>query len=686
MKKILSLLIGCILLVPAGAQSLQDARLSRGMAAVRTASGAHVSWRMLPGDKAGMAFDLYRETDGSRAVKVNREPVRTTSDFMDTGADLTRANRWILRSGGRELASCTLGADAPAGYLEIPVRHPEPRQLFRVTQRNFGATDRENPGDAADTYTYTAGDCSAADLDGDGTPEIILKWEPSNAGVPERTGVTGNTLLDAYRLDGTFLWRIDLGHNVRSTYITTPFVVYDLDGDGCAELVCKTADGTVDGTGQVLGNPRADWRSMDEASPTFGRIEVGPEFLTVFDGRTGRAVDSQKYIPIRYPLDGWGGVGDNDSVDIRPEHYTAGVAYLDGAHPSVFFVRGADGRTVVAAWDYAGGRLTSRWTFDSGERRWGAYSACGSPHVAVADFDGDGCDEICVGAMTVDHTGEGLFSTRLRGGAALHAGALLPGRGGLQVFGLHDTSGALGAFLGTPAMALFDGATGEVLWSLGPGETVGRALAADIDPRHPGAEIWVGKVPEPARRGPGRPGGAPAMMPPGAAPGGQAAGPGGRPGGAAAQPAATAYDGPLRGLYAADGTRIADEAPAFCHFTIYWDADPQAELLDGTTVGKWDWEHGRMQTLLRADGAAAIDGTRGTPCLVGDLLGDWREEAVWISADGSALRIYLTDIPATSRHTTLLDDRMYRLDLVSQNVGYNRPPHLSFDLSSQANE
>ena len=674
---LLSALAGCCLLLSAGAQSLQDTRLGRGLVAVGTDDGAHVSWRMLPGDTPDKVFDLYRETDGGRAVKVNTKAIRTTSDFMDTGADLSRTNRWILKSGGRELAAFTLAGGAPRGYLEIPVQRPEPREIYRVTQRFYGATDRENPGDAAGRYTFNPGDCSAADLDGDGQPEIVLKWEPSNAGMPDRNGLTGNTLLDAYKLDGTLLWRIDLGHNVRSTYISTPFVVYDLDGDGCAELVCKTADGTVDGTGAVLGNPRADWRSMDEASETFGRIQVGPEFLTVFDGRTGRALDSQKYIPIRFPLAGWGGIGGNDNTGTRAEHYTAGVAYFDGQKPSVFFVRGADGRTVVAAWDFAKGKLRSRWTFDSSEKRWGGYSGNGSPQVAVADFDGDGFDEVCVGAMTVDHDGTGLYTTRLRGGSALHAGAFQPGHDAPLVVGLHDTSGEIGAFLGNPALAVFDGATGRVLWSRGPGETAGRALAADIDPRRGGAEVWVGNVPEPARRMPGRPGGAPQGMPPGMAPG--------RAPGAAVQPAARPYEGPLGGLYSIFGEKIAAKGPAACNFVIYWDADPLSELLDGTVISKWDWERGEQKTLLSADGAAAIDGTRGTPCLVGDLLGHWREEAVWAAADGSALRIYLTDIPATSRTTTLLDDRMYRLSLVSQNVGYNSPPHLSYDLQTIIN-
>ena len=709
----------CAALLSASAQTFEGGRLDRGFVGVNTPEGYHLSWRMLVSDKSGASFDIYRETDGGKAVKVNDKAIKTTSDFLDKGADLSKDNRWILKSSGRELASWACKAGKAESYIEIPINKPEGRNIFRITQRSYGTSDSYNPGDEGDAYTFTAGDCSVGDLDGDGQMEIILKWDPSNASTPDKTGVTGNTLLDAYKLDGTQLWRIDLGHNVRSTYATVPFVVYDLDGDGCAELVCKTADGTVDGTGAVLGDPRADWRSMDEASETFGRAVIGPEFLTVFDGRTGKAVDSEKFIPIRFPLDSWGGIGENDNAGIRSENFTAGIAYLDGKTPSVFFTRGGDARTVVAAWKYDGSKLSSVWTFDSKSEGLGAYSGNGNPNVSVADFDGDGADEICVGAMIVDNDGSGLFTTKLRKGIALHAGALVPSRGGIQVFGTHDNSGVIGAFLENPAMAVYDGKTGEILWSKGVGETVGRGVAADIDPRFPGAEMWVGSVDPEARAGrggmmmpmpampqggaPGQPGqggpqGAPGQQPGGPMPqGGQPGGPQGQPGGPMPGPqgggprgmmamsqSLPEYNGALKGIYNGQtGELISSEAPSSCNFTIFWDADPQAELLDGTKISKWDWQHERTETVFEASGVKSINGTKATPCFSGDILGDWREEVIWVDNAEGVLRIYMTPISADNRMTTLLSDRQYRLSLVWQNVGYNQPPHTSFDMNTK---
>lgn len=660
-KTYITLLLLCAALVGASAQQFSAEKLSRGFVGTASRNGYHLSWRMLPADNSGASFDIYRETDGGKAVKLNGKTIKATSDFVDTGADLSKSNRWILKSAGKELASWTAEAGKATPYIEIPVNKPEARDIFRVTQRSFGTSDSYNPGDASDRYSFTAGDCSVADLDGDGELEIILKWNPSNMALPERTGVTGNTILDAYKMDGTQLWRIDLGHNVRSTFASVPFIAYDLDGDGCAELVCKTADGSVDGLGNILGNPRADWRSMDEASETFGRAVIGPEFITVFSGRDGKAIDSQKFIPIRFPLDSWGGIGGNDELGIRSENYTAGVAYLDGKTPSAFFVRGGDARTVVAAWNFDGSRLSSKWTFDSAKPGLGTYSGNGGTSVSVADFDGDGADEICVGAMIVDNDGNGLCTTRLRGGVALHAGALDPSRKGIQVFGIHDNSGVIGAFLENPAMAMFDGKTGEVIWSKGVGETIGRGVAADIDPRSPGAEVWVGAV-DPAATG------RPMRLPPGMAP---------------REPKLPEYDGALKGLYSASGEKLSSAAPSSCNFTIFWDSDPQAELLDGTSISKWDWKRESTDVIFNAEGVKAINGTKAVPCFSGDILGDWREEVIFIDKDETALRIYVSDIEAFNRTTTLLSDRQYRLSLVWQNAGHNQPPHTSFDMESR---
>ncbi|MBP3331381.1 MAG: hypothetical protein J6K90_02270 [Tidjanibacter sp.] len=684
-KSIIATLILTVAASLATAQTFEGEKMSRGFAGIATDNGIHLSWRALPDDKSGMAFDIYRVTGNGKEEKLNKKPIKTTSDFTDTGADKNADNRWILKSGGKELASFSIEGGKALPYINIPISKPAPRTIYRVTTSAFGSSDSGAP--ASDNYTYTANDCSVGDLDGDGELEIILKWDVSNTSTPERTGVTGNTLLDAYKMDGTQLWRIDLGHNVRSTYASIPFVIYDINGDGKAELICKTGDGTVDGEGTIIGNPRADWRSMDEASPTYGRTVVGLEYLTVFDGTTGKAVDSQRYIPTRFPLNSWGGIGENDDVGNRSENYTAGVAYFDGQTPSVFFVRGREGRTVVAAWSFDGEKLTNDWIFDSSKPEWNGYSGNGNTSVTVGDFDRDGKDEVCVGAMIVDNDGNGLLTTKLRGGIALHAGDLIPSRKGLEVFGTHDNSGVIGAFLQGPAMAIYDGATGEVIWDKGAGEIVGRGVAADIDPRHEGAEMWVGAVDPAPTRGRGFFMPQPAPQPTTA----QA-----RPAGAPATPQAAPqprhmpmmqpavlpeYDGALKGVYnGTTGELISDSAPASCNFIIYWDADAQSELLDGTEISKWNWEQAATETIMKAEGVKATNGTKATPCFSGDILGDWREEVVWVDDAEENLRIYMTDIPAENRIPTLMSDRMYRLSLVWQNVGHNQPPHTSYDM------
>ena len=564
-------------------------------------------------DAAGLQFDLYRSSNGGAEVKLNKEPIDRTSDFLDRTVDYTVDNRWTLKATTGEVATWTrLKGEERNPYLSIPICKPEDGEI------------------AGEPFTYTANDCSVGDLDGDGEYEIILKWSPSNSKRPPQRGFTGNTYLDAYKMDGTRLWRIDLGPNVRSGAATTNFLVFDFDGDGCAEICCKTGDGTVDGLGHRIGDAQVDWRTWDKKSPTYGKIVNGPEYLTVFEGRTGKELDSKEYIPTRYPLDGWGGVGGNcgnDNTGGRSDRFTAGVAFLDGKTPSPVMVRGWYGRTVVAAWTFTNGALKHTWTFDSAAPGWETYSGMGNHSVTVADFDGDGCDEICVGAMTVDHDGKGLFTTGLRHGDALHAGRFIPSRQGMQVFGVHENEGDNEIVKRTPAVAMFDGATGEIIWQDGLGQDAGRGVAADIDPRYDGAECWcnIGSL----RRGD-------------------------------------------------TGEIICNRKPDSCNFTIYWDADPLAELLDHVSISKWNWNAESTDLLLKAEGVVSNNGTKGNPCLSGDILGDWREEVIWPSEDQTELRIYSTTIPAVDRRATWMNDRQYRLAIAWQNVAYNQPPHPSF--------
>ncbi|WP_260401993.1 rhamnogalacturonan lyase [Phocaeicola vulgatus] len=604
------LLVGSIF---AFSQPYSGEKLSRGLIGIPTEEGMYFSWRMTLEDAAGLQFDLYRSSGGGAEVKLNKEPIDRTSDFLDRTVDYTVDNRWTLKATTGEVATWTrLKGEKRNPYLSIPVCKPEDGEI------------------AGESFTYTANDCSVGDLDGDGEYEIILKWSPSNSKRPPQRGFTGNTYLDAYKMDGRRLWRIDLGPNVRSGAATTNFLVFDFDGDGCAEICCKTGDGTVDGLGHRIGDAQADWRTWDKKSPTYGKIVNGPEYLTVFEGRTGKELDSKEYIPTRYPLDGWGGVGGNcgnDNTGGRSDRFTAGVAFLDGKTPSPIMVRGWYGRTVVAAWTFTNGALKHTWTFDSAAPGWEAYSGMGNHSVTVADFDGDGCDEICVGAMTVDHDGKGLFTTGLRHGDALHAGRFIPSRQGMQVFGVHENEGDNEIVKRTPAVAMFDGVTGEIIWQDGLGQDAGRGVAADIDPRYDGAECWCN----------------------------------------------------IGGLRRGDtGEIISNRKPDSCNFTIYWDADPLAELLDHVSISKWNWNAESTDLLLKAEGVVSNNGTKGNPCLSGDILGDWREEVIWPSEDQTELRIYSTTIPAVDRRATWMNDRQYRLAIAWQNVAYNQPPHPSF--------
>ena len=604
------LLVGSIF---AFSQPYSGEKLSRGLIGIPTEEGMYFSWRMTLEDAAGLQFDLYRSSNGGAEVKLNKEPIDRTSDFLDRTVDYTVDNRWTLKATTGEVATWTrLKGEERNPYLSIPICKPEDGEI------------------AGEPFTYTANDCSVGDLDGDGEYEIILKWSPSNSKRPPQRGFTGNTYLDAYKMDGRRLWRIDLGPNVRSGAATTNFLVFDFDGDGCAEICCKTGDGTVDGLGHRIGDAQADWRTWDKKSPTYGKIVNGPEYLTVFEGRTGKELDSKEYIPTRYPLDGWGGVGGNcgnDNTGGRSDRFTAGVAFLDGKTPSPIMVRGWYGRTVVAAWTFTNGALKHTWTFDSAAPGWEAYSGMGNHSVTVADFDGDGCDEICVGAMTVDHDGKGLFTTGLRHGDALHAGRFIPSRQGMQVFGVHENEGDNEIVKRTPAVAMFDGATGEIIWQDGLGQDAGRGVAADIDPRYDGAECWCN----------------------------------------------------IGGLRRGDtGEIISNRKPDSCNFTIYWDADPLAELLDHVSISKWNWNAESTDLLLKAERVVSNNGTKGNPCLSGDILGDWREEVIWPSEDQTELRIYSTTIPAVDRRATWMNDRQYRLAIAWQNVAYNQPPHPSF--------
>lgn len=606
-------------IITKGLAQQQLENLDRGLVAVKYGD-AHVflSWRLLKNEPVTTGFNIYRQQKGGQKIKLNSTALTTGTNYTDSTADLSADNTWFVSTAANTFtakgaAAVILSKAAPQQYFSLPIQPPP-----------GGEIDGE-------TFTYTANDASVADLDGDGAYEIILKWEPTNARNPPQTGFTGNQIIDAYKLNGQRLWRIDLGRNIRSGAAYTQFLAYDFDGDGKAEMITKTADGVIDGRGKIIGDSSKDWRTYNKQSGCYGKIVNGPEYLTVFDGQSGAALATVNYIPGRYPLNGWGGTGGNggnDSTGGRADRFTAGVAYLDGKHPSAFFVRGWYGRTVIAAWDWDGHILKSRWTFDSKDGN-NPYSGMANHSVSVADVDDDGKDEICVGAMTVDDNGKGLYTTGLGHGDALHVTKMHPDINAVQVFGIHEIEDTLKT-PPRPGVALFDGKTGKVLFSLGRNVDVGRGVAADLDPRYPGFENWGG------------------------------------PGG-------------LRDL---NGSTISNTVPTSANFVIWWDEDLTRELLDKNRIDKWDWAEDRTINLLTAKDCVANNGSKATPCLSADLFGDWREEVIWRTKDNRELRIYNTVIPTPYRFVTLMQNAQYRTAIAGQNVGYNQPPHPGYYLGA----
>ncbi len=582
--------------------------LTRGVTAVPTPQGDHfVSWRLLADDPDSIAFHVYLQSADGTLKRLTQTALTGATNFVAERQNAAFNATYLVKPvvGGVEGEASQATSVWSNGYLEIPIRPIE---------------------------GYRPGDASVADLDGDGDYEIVIH-QSGRTHDNSHSGLTDKPILDAYDFDGTHLWRIDLGHNIRDGEHYTQFMVYDLDGDGRAEVACKTADGTIDGQGNVIGDDKADWRTLDEQSEAFGRVLTGPEFLTIFDGQTGVALQTVDYVPNREPIDGWGGIGGNggnDNYGNRCDRFLACVAYLDGQRPSLVMCRGVYGRIVLVAWDWKNGQLSQRWMFDSGIGRRpfrdvSPYSGMGGHSLSVADVDQDGRDEIVYQAMVVDDDGTGLYSSGLRHGDAMHMTDMIPDRPGLEVFSVQENEGSTVRFQ-TPGAAMRDAKTGEILWSHSPGVDIPAGLAADIDPRHPGCEAWGG------------------------------------PG----------------GLRSSRGEQIGP-APRTTGFAIWWDGDPLRELLTTSRITKWDWEEGREVTVKELT-AAGRRATGRYPCLVGDIIGDWREEVIVPAPDRKSLRMYTTNMPTELRLRTLMHDPQYRLSIAWQNVVYNKPPHPGFFL------
>ncbi len=574
----------------------QVEKLDRGLISVHTGDGNFVNWRLLVDDAPGTAFNLYRD-----GVLVTSTSV---TNFRDKGASATAG--YTVRPVLNGVEQVTVAAEKPA--LRLAADNP-----VGITASTMDVPIQIPPSGTTPTgesYSYVANDASVGDLDGDGQLDIVLKWDPSNAKDNSQSGYTGNVFVDAYRLNGQRLWRIDLGRNIRAGAHYTQFQVFDYDGDGRAEVAMKTADATRSGTGQVIGNASADFRNSS------GYILSGPEFLTVFRGTDGAILATANFVPPRGTVSSWG-----DSYGNRVDRFLAGTAFVDGSRPSIIMARGYYTRSVISAWDWRNGQLTRRWTFDSNSSTNGsAWTGQGNHQLSVADVDSDGRDEILYGAMAIDDNGNGLWNNRLGHGDAYHVGDLVPSRAGLEVFKVDENTSS-------PADWVADARTGQTIWrSASCGCDNGRGVAGDIWSGNPGAEVWSSAV------------------------------------------------GGLRS--ATSGAQVASRKPSSTNFLIWWDGDNTRELLDGTHIDKYGT--GGDTRLLTGSGVHSNNGTKSTPSLSGDILGDWREEVIWPTSDNRALRIYSTTDSTSISRPALMQNRQYREAIAWQNTAYNQPPHPSF--------
>ncbi|EMI57218.1 rhamnogalacturonan lyase [Rhodopirellula sallentina] len=616
-------------------------RLDRGLVAiVQSNEKVFLSWRMLGLDPTEIRFHLFR-ISGDQEIQLNDSPLQNTwfiDDSWDSSVETTYRviadpktaddkcdNTFTLpaktspakTSPAKTSPAETLPANAEARKcLEIPLQQPEP-----------GTTPDGKE------YQYTANDVTVADLNGDGSYEYILRWEPTNTwggGHPNRH--TGPVLIDAYTLDGEHLWRINLGTNINASAHITQMNAYDLDGDGRAEIALKTADGTIDGRGNVIGEGDRDYRGAN------GVVLRGPEYLTLFDGLTGAKLDTQSFIPQRHPdthsptrdqiWDVWG-----DNYGGRMDRFNSCIAYLDGVHPFLVTARGyyhgkkRGGRTCIAAWQWKNHQLENVWVFDTlGHPELAGYIGQGNHQVSVADLDGDGRDEIVFGGCAIDDDGSGLYTTELGHGDALHVTDMDPQKPGLEVFDIHEGTAH-------DAGIEFRASDGSAIWKKHPHRDVGRGVAFDIDPEHNGFEFW-----------------------------------------------STASNK----LFNVRGETISDKKPRWTNMGIWWDGDLLRELVNGTIIDKWDWQQRTNQRLLTAYRdpyfASQNNGTKANPCLIADVLGDWREELILRSNDNTRLMIFVSTIPTQYRLRTLMHDPHYRVSVDWQNVGYNQPAHTGFYL------
>ncbi|MBQ7014468.1 MAG: RICIN domain-containing protein [Oscillospiraceae bacterium] len=560
--------------------------LDRGITAVNTGSGMLVSWRFLANDPDSAVFKLYRND-----TLIYTSNAGDATCYLDAGGSASSTYRVETYNGESRIGNDVCSMNSNGSYFDVPLKKPG--------------------------SVYTPNDCSVGDVDGDGEYELFVKWDPSTSKDNSQKGKTDPCIIECYKLDGTRLWQINIGHNIRSGAHYTQFFVADFDLDGKAEMTCKTADGTVDGQGNVIGDASAVYYDGS------GLIYSGPEYYTLFDGESGKALHTIDYEPGRGDPTKWGKSSDKYN---RVERYWGVVAYLDGLTPSVVTGRGYYGRMTATAYKVENDKLVKLWAFDTGTSSSTLGYGDGNHNSMPADVDGDGRQEIITGSTCIDDDGTLKWCTNQGHGDAMHVGDLDPANPGIEVWICHEDS--------PYGVTLIDGDTGQKIFHKdGSGDT-GRCCADNVWAGNDGAEFW----------------------------------------------------GNGNDVYNSSGSTLSCRRPAI-NFLSYWDGDLEREILDGytdspATITKMKAD-GTLTTLLSTDGYYTCNTTKGTPCLSADLFGDWREELVVRAADGNSVRIYTTSYDTDYRITTLMHDAQYRNQVASQQVAYNQPPHPSFYLGSE---
>lgn len=594
-------MVGVLLLSAAAHAQRRMETLGRGTVAVPVTGGTLVNWRITGPEYAGSAtYNLYR---GTTRIATGL----SVSNYLDAAGT----------GEGYSVAAVVGGTEQSRSAAVVPLA----KQFFTVPVRSIGGS----------YAAYEINDASVGDLDGDGEYEIVVKRLSLDA----TPTATTYHYLEAYKLDGTFLWAVNLGPNMINK-VEVNFLVYDLDGDGKAEVATRTSDGFTDGAGNYVGDRDGDgqisYRSTAVLNSSYYRID-GPDYISIFDGATGKEISWNKYID-REAMSQWGTAGMNDGqLSHRAEKCMWSVAYLDGVNPSFIISRGIYHRIKLEAWNFRNGALSKQWAWDSDPGGVAsAYTGSGYHNFIVGDVDGDSRDEIMYGSMGVDEYGKGMYSTGFGHGDAQHLADINPDIKGLEHFACLE--GANGTTI--PGLSLRNATTGANQWKLSADGDIGRCMVADIDENHKGYEMW----------------------------------------GSANS-----------NIYSSTGTLISTAQPTTAggggtyNFGIWWDGDVMRELLDRTVITKWNattQTTGRIATLYNLASIVANNSTKSNPSLMADVLGDWREEAIFPSADQTGLVVFTTPFATTQRMYTLMHDPNYRTAISWQQNSYNQPPNLGF--------